>query len=281
MTSFQSSQGIPVTGRCDELTWTTLVEAGWNLGDRLLMITAPNLRGEDVAELQRILAKLGFDCGRIDGIFGPDTVAALQDFQRNSGLPDDGICGSDTVSALDVLARHTGNGPGVVMVREVAAVTSGRRSLGHLRIVIGEFGGLGALARQITTALRQHSASATIVGDPDSSTHAALANRYRADLYIGFEAAHDHTSRIQYYSVPGFESAAGRSLSEQLAGDVRHPFRQSDVEVVGSRLPILRETRMPAVLWRVGPTADIVAHTPTIVRGVVLAVENWVRQPSE
>ncbi len=245
------------------------------------MVTAPNLRGEDVAELQRILARLGFNCGRVDGIFGPDTAAALQDFQRNSGLPDDGICGSDTVSALDVLARHTGSGPGVVMVREVAAVTSGRRSLGHLRIVIGEFGGFGALARQITTALRQHSASATTVGDPDSSTHAALANRYRADLYIGFEAAHLKTSRIQYYAVPGFESAAGRSLSEKLAKGVRHPFRQSDVEVVGARLPILRETRMPAVLWQLGPTANVVAHTPTVVRGVVLAVEDWVREVQE
>ncbi|MGA1038531.1 MAG: peptidoglycan-binding domain-containing protein, partial [Ilumatobacteraceae bacterium] len=66
-----------MTGCCDELTWTALVEAGWTLGDRLLMITAPNLRGEDVAELQRILARLGFNCGRVDGIFGPDTAGAL------------------------------------------------------------------------------------------------------------------------------------------------------------------------------------------------------------
>jgi len=270
-----------VTGCCDELTWTALVEAGWTLGDRLLMITAPNLRGEDVAELQRILARLGFNCGRVDGIFGPDTAGALQDFQRNSGLPDDGVCGSDTVSALDVLTRHTGSGPGVVMVREVAAVTSGRRSLGHLRIVIGEFGGLGALARQVTTALRQHSASATVVGQPGASTHAEIANRYRADLYLGFEAVPEKMSRIQYYAVQGFESAAGRSLGEQLADDVRHPFRTSEIELVGNRLPILRETRMPAILWQLGPTADIISHTPTLARGVVVAIERWAQTHGE
>ena len=281
MTSFQASQGIPPTGSCDELTWSLLVESGWALGDRLLMLTAPNLRGEDVAELQRILARLGFDCGRVDGIYGPDTTAALQDLQRNSGLPDDGVCGPDTVSALDVLSRNTGSGPGVVMVREVAAVTSGRRSLGHLRIVIGEYGGLGALARQVTTALRQHSASATVIGDPDASTHAALANRYRADVYIGFEAANEPVSLIQYYAVPGFESAAGRSLSEQLAHDVRYPLRREDIEVIGARLPVLRETRMPAVLWRLGLISEIVAQTPTIVRGVVLAVERWVHDLNE
>ena len=50
VTSFQASQGIPPTGSCDELTWSLLVESGWALGDRLLMLTAPNLRGEDVAE---------------------------------------------------------------------------------------------------------------------------------------------------------------------------------------------------------------------------------------
>ena len=42
------------------------------------MLTAPNLRGEDVAELQRILARLGFDCGRVDGIYGPDTTALFK-----------------------------------------------------------------------------------------------------------------------------------------------------------------------------------------------------------
>jgi N-acetylmuramoyl-L-alanine amidase len=100
-------------------------------------------------------------------------------------------------------------------------------------------------------------------------------------VYIGFEAANEPVSLIQYYAVPGFESAAGRSLSEQLAHDVRYPLRREDIEVIGARLPVLRETRMPAVLWRLGPTSDIVAQTPTIVRGVVLAVERWVHDLNE
>ena len=70
-----------------------LVEAGWRLGDRLLVLAAPQLRGDDIAELQDALNQLGFDCGRPDGIFGPATVRALEDFQRNGGLTPDGICG--------------------------------------------------------------------------------------------------------------------------------------------------------------------------------------------
>ena len=44
------------------------------------------LRGEDIAELQRSLGSLGFNAGKVDGIFGPDTQNAVELFQRNSGL---------------------------------------------------------------------------------------------------------------------------------------------------------------------------------------------------
>lgn len=58
------------------------------------------LRGDDVADLQHRLNALGFDAGREDGIFGPDTSRALQDFQRNAGLAPDGIGGPEAVEAL-------------------------------------------------------------------------------------------------------------------------------------------------------------------------------------
>ena len=55
------------------------------------MLTAPNLRGEDVAELQRILARLGFDCGRVDGIFGPDTLPLSKISSETQGSPMMGL----------------------------------------------------------------------------------------------------------------------------------------------------------------------------------------------
>ena len=53
----------------------------------------------------------------VDGIFGPRTASALEDFQRNSGLLIDGVCGAITVRALQILARQTGTGPGVSTFR--------------------------------------------------------------------------------------------------------------------------------------------------------------------
>src|SRR6266508_2853099 len=98
VSSFQRDRGLDCTGACDLSTWAMLVEAGYRLGDRLLYLHAPMLRGDDVAELQLRLGSLGFDAGRVDGIFGPETEHALHDFQRNAGLPADGIAGQATIS---------------------------------------------------------------------------------------------------------------------------------------------------------------------------------------
>ena len=110
--AFQTGRGLRGDGRCDEQTWTALVEAAWKLGDRLLFLTSPNLRGDDVAELQSRLGRLGFDCGRVDGILGPLTARALEEFQTNCGTAADGVCGPDTVRTLAMMSSQTGHGPG-------------------------------------------------------------------------------------------------------------------------------------------------------------------------
>jgi len=48
--------------------------------------------GDDVTTLQRRLTELGFDPGRPDGIFGPDTDQALREFQAAVGVVADGTC---------------------------------------------------------------------------------------------------------------------------------------------------------------------------------------------
>ena len=63
------------------------------------------LRGDDVSELQSRLNSLGFDAGNVDGILGPDTRAAVADFQHNRGMAEDEIAGPTTVNELRVVAR--------------------------------------------------------------------------------------------------------------------------------------------------------------------------------
>ncbi|MEQ8436494.1 MAG: peptidoglycan-binding protein [Ilumatobacter fluminis] len=275
---FQAHRGVRTTGECDDETWRALVEATWKLGDRLLMHVAPNLRGDDVGELQASLARLGFDSGRVDGIFGPSTAHAVEDFQHNCGLYVDGVCGPDTVRALNVLARQTGTGPGITAVRELASLTATARSLADLRVVVGQFGGLSGLSRQLIQALRHRSATVVASDEPDASAQAVAANRFAATVYIGFEATPESDPTVHFYQVPQFESVGGRALATRIA-DACATTAAVTPSVHGMRLPILRETRMPAVLFTVGDAHRALDDAPRLVEAVVEALERWAATP--
>jgi peptidoglycan hydrolase-like protein with peptidoglycan-binding domain len=53
-----------------------------------------------VTGIQQRLANLGYDPGPIDGILGPETRAALANFQLDYGLPRTGQPDEDTIKAL-------------------------------------------------------------------------------------------------------------------------------------------------------------------------------------
>jgi N-acetylmuramoyl-L-alanine amidase len=262
---------------CDEPTWLALIEAGWTLGDRLLLLSAPHQRGDDVATLQEQLNHLGFDCGRPDGIMGPATVRALEDFQRNSGLTDDGVCGIQTVKMLELVGRQSGSGPGVAAVREIAS-QSMHSSLRTLRVVIGQFGGLSSISRSVSRKLRDAGAAVMSTDEYEASAHAAAANRFGAGVYIGFEAVADRRSTIAYFAVPTFESIGGRTLASQTVVQLR-PVLAVAPELRGMRLPVLRETRMPAVLCSLGPVRDVVDATDAIAGAILAAVVAWSMSP--
>src|SRR5438874_6829039 len=116
--AFQQDRGLSVDGIVGDETWRQLVEASWRLGDRVLYLAAPHLRGDDVRDLQDRLATLGFDVGRGDGIFGTRTEGAVREFQRNYGLPADGIVAAATMRALAGLPRIAGDTP-ATSVREM------------------------------------------------------------------------------------------------------------------------------------------------------------------
>ncbi len=69
---------------------------------------------QDFAAVQQKLAELGHDPGRIDGLIGPQTRAALSAFQAEKGLPVTGKPDTSTLQALlgvDRLAAPAGGRP--------------------------------------------------------------------------------------------------------------------------------------------------------------------------
>jgi N-acetylmuramoyl-L-alanine amidase len=110
--AFQQERGLTASGIANAMTIRALDEARWKLGDRTLQLIqgAPLMRGDDVATLQSRLVDMGFDCGRVDGIFGARTEAAIKEFQRSAGVVVDGLCGPATVMALMRLMRTVSGG---------------------------------------------------------------------------------------------------------------------------------------------------------------------------
>jgi N-acetylmuramoyl-L-alanine amidase len=276
--SFQASRGIRVDGECGRQTWAALVEAGYRLGDRLLYLRSPMLRGEDVHDLQLRLGALGFDAGRVDGIFGPTTASALADFQKNAGLGSDGICGPGTVDALVRVGAKLGSPASVAAVREREALRRAPRRLAERRIAVGETGGLAALADALSRSLSDAGATVLTLHHPDQSTHAREANEFRADAYVGL-AVGPAGCATSFYAARGFESAGGRRLAELICAEVTAVLEGPPREPAGMRLAVLRETRMPATWCELGPPALVVARSGALVEGLGRALAAWVETP--
>ncbi len=61
---------------------------------------ATNIQNVSLLDIQRKLKELGYYSGRVDGIFGDGTQAALVQFQSLNGLKPDGIVGRGTIDVL-------------------------------------------------------------------------------------------------------------------------------------------------------------------------------------
>jgi len=57
-------------------------------------------KNDDAKLVQLRLKELGYLSGNADGIFGTESVAALKEFQEESGIKADGICGANTRKKL-------------------------------------------------------------------------------------------------------------------------------------------------------------------------------------
>lgn len=241
------------------------------------------MRGDDVASLQYQLARLGFDCGRVDGILGPRSIHALTDFQTNFGLAPDGICGAETLRALDRVIGHGGDGPGIVSVREYEELLRGDffgREGSSPRVVLAtlrnQSSELLQIVHQISRQLHAQSDQVIIIDHADVTAHIRTANTFGAHVYVGIDYADDDDENvISYYETPTFVSQGGKSLAERIA----HELGASDahaVRTIGMRLPVLRETRMPAVVCTFANSAVLFGDQKTYVQALSRAIEIWI-----
>ncbi|MDJ0893795.1 MAG: peptidoglycan-binding protein [Alphaproteobacteria bacterium] len=55
-----------------------------------------------VSAIQRTLSRLGYDPGPVDGVHGPKTLRAIEDFERDNGLPLSGMATEEVLRAMQM-----------------------------------------------------------------------------------------------------------------------------------------------------------------------------------
>ena len=109
--AFQQERGLTATGVINEITSRSLEEARFKLGDRVLSFNSSSvMRGDDVSNLQDRLIQMGFNCGKVDGVFGANTERAVKEFQKSVGISSDGKCGPATLISLMRLVKTVSGG---------------------------------------------------------------------------------------------------------------------------------------------------------------------------
>jgi N-acetylmuramoyl-L-alanine amidase len=234
------------------------------------------LRGDDVADLQQRLCTLGFDTGRVDGIFGDDTTRALAEFQRNAGLPVDGIVGGATLRELLRLESRHREPELVSAVRARAALRDAPPSLIGRHVAVGESGGLGSVTGALRRRLALGGTRVTELHHPDDSTQAREANELGVDVFVGLRL-NPSTSSCQtaFWAGRHDESPGGRRLAELVQQAVPVALGLSDAGVHGMSIPLLRETRMPTVLVELGPASTVVERAPSLAAALSGALGHW------
>lgn len=275
--AFQQHRGLSVDGAVGEETYRALVAARWRLGDRLLSLASNVFVGDDVAGLQERLLELGFDAGRVDGVFGVRTQSALRALQREYGLNPDGNCGPETLRALRQLGHHvTGGRPH--FMRESEQLHRAGASLSGKIVVIDPGHGDGDrgtcahgleeaaivedLGRRLQGRLTAMGVRALLTHGPEhgptEAERAAFANQMSADLVLSLHVDRSRTSAAHGVATYHFGSGNGvySTVGEQLAALVlREVTARTDLldcSVHGKTWELLRLTRMPAVRLELG-----------------------------
>jgi len=282
---FQQRRGLRTDGICGPETWNVLIESARGLGDRLLYLLAEMQRGDDVLELQRQLNALGFDAGREDGIFGPDTERALRQFQRNAAIPADGICGPTTLRALQRVGTLAAGS--VATVRERDHLRRDARETAGLRVFLVVEPALTDLAAPVARGLRELSVTLALdTSGADASVLAREANRYRADLFVALMSARGTRVSCAYFENQRFRSEGGYHLAVRLTDALRSVLK--NVEEPGGRTyRVLRETRMAAVMCELvgdddaASTVSLVERFPEVADAIVAGIRRGIEDPPD
>ena len=262
--SFQQERGLSVTGELNDATKRALEEARWKLGDRSLNLQPTALmHGDDVAALQSRLTEMGFNAGRVDGIFGERTESAVKEFQRSAGIKVDGRCGPATIIALIRLTKIVSGGA-PSQLRESAQQRNRGPALANKVIVIDPSSGseeneiVFDIAHRLEGRLLALGASVFLThgasNAPSESERIAFANSNNADLMISLHTdahsnpdAHGVSTYFYGSDAHGIHSIVGERFASLVQREICARTDLLNCRTHAKTWDLLRLTKAPTV----------------------------------
>ena len=268
--SFQQQRGLNITGVVDEVTARAMDEARWKLGDRSLYLQeTPLMRGDDVATLQSRLTEMGFDCGRVDGIYGPRTESAVKEFQKSVGTTVDGKCGPATIIALIRLTKIVSGGAPSAL-RQTATQQSRGPALANKVIVLNPDGDdqlVYDVAVRTEGRLLALGASVFLTrgatNNPSEHDRIEFSNKSNADLMISLntdsypnEKAHGAATYFYGSDAHGVHSIVGERFASLVQREICARTDLANCRIHAKTWDLLRLTTAPTVRIDLGYTSN-------------------------
>jgi murein L,D-transpeptidase YcbB/YkuD len=153
-----------------EMSWINLFADAGCLTDEESKQAADALRDYTTA-LQKRLKEAGYYDGKVDGVYGPETVKAVEDLQTDAGLPVTGLVDRPTSEALDDAVAQKGGEAAAEDMIEATSVQTTLKLAGYWPGPID-----GEWTQELTDALKEFQTALGVepTGVVDAATLGAL-----------------------------------------------------------------------------------------------------------
>ena len=230
-----------------ESLWLELINHGYKLGDRILNLSDPELRGSDVEELQELLSRLGFYSEPINGIFNINLVSSVTAFQENRGLSIDGNVGLGTVNEIRMLMRPNLNTSLNEAIKSISPNLS-TSVIGYS--VCFDFPNVEDYAAQIDTyeitkkVCLENNIIASFVSEVGKDTKEEniikYVNKIQPTLFISFKKSEENS--LAYFKGSFTESRFGKDLSSKVKD-------QLEIKNLGKAHSLLKNTKSVSLIF--------------------------------
>jgi N-acetylmuramoyl-L-alanine amidase len=227
------------------------------------------MRGDDIAALQTRLTEMGFNCGRVDGIYGPRTELAVKEFQKSVGATVDGKCGPATIIALIRLTKIVSGGVPSTLRQNAAQQSRGPALANKVIVLNPDSDNQIAYDVAVRTEGRLLALGASVFltrgisNNPSEQDRIQFSNKSNADLMISLnldsyanEKAHGVATYFYGSDTHGVHSIVGERFASLVQREICARTDLANCRIHAKTWDLLRLTTAPTVRIDLGYTSN-------------------------